>query len=73
MRARFRECDVYFTDALGDNVTAYLPENVLGVSTERERSVLKQNLPVYRSLLTRNDNVYATVHNNLGVDQTLTS
>ena len=52
MRARFRECDAYFTDAL-DDANAYLPENVLGVPTERERSVLQQNLPVYRALLTR--------------------
>ena len=57
MRERFRECDAYFTDAL-DDANKYLDDNVLGVPTEREISVLKQNLPVYRSLFTRNDQEY---------------
>lgn len=57
MRERFRECDLYFTDAV-DDTQKYLPENVLGVPTERELSVLKQDLPVYRSLFLRNDNEY---------------
>jgi tRNA (guanine-N7-)-methyltransferase len=47
----------YFIDSIKDT-NMYIPENVLGVPTEREQSVLVQALPVYRSLLTRNDCPY---------------
>jgi len=36
MRERFRECDLYFSDAV-DDLRDYLPANVLGVPTEREK------------------------------------
>jgi len=53
MRERFRDCEMYFADTL-ESMEDYLPENVLGVPTEREESVLVQNLPVYRCLFRRN-------------------
>jgi hypothetical protein len=57
MRLRFRECDLYFTDTV-ESITEYIPENVLGVPTEREMSVLDKGLPVYRALVARNDCAY---------------
>lgn len=57
MRERFRECETYFADTL-QSMDDYLPENVLGVPTEREMSVLVQDLPVYRSLFKRNETPY---------------
>lgn len=48
MRLRFRECETYFTDSETD-AEEYLPENVIGVPTEREVSVLVKGLPVYRA------------------------
>lgn len=56
MRLRFRE-SVYFEDTL-DSVEDYLEENPWGVPTEREISVRKKDLPVYRTILTRNSAVY---------------
>jgi tRNA (guanine-N7-)-methyltransferase len=53
MRQRFRESALYFADSLEDAFDEYLPENILGVPTEREVSVLKKDLPVYRALFTR--------------------
>jgi tRNA (guanine-N7-)-methyltransferase len=58
MRMRFREYPVYFQDTLEDTA-AYLPQNVLGVPTEREVSVLGKELPVYRALFTRTAEDYA--------------
>jgi tRNA (guanine-N7-)-methyltransferase len=55
MRLRFRGNSLYFTDAM-DQVEEYIEENPLGVPTEREVSVLKKGLPVYRSMFTRNVN-----------------
>lgn len=52
MRAKFREHDVYFCDTLEDP-TNYLDENIFGVPTERETSVLERGLPCYRALFTR--------------------
>ena len=47
----------YFIDAMDDD-THYIPENCLGVPTEREQSVLNNGLPVFRSLLTRSSCPY---------------
>ncbi len=49
----------YFIDSMGDD-TQYVPENCLGVPTEREQSVLNNGLPVFRSLLTRSSCPYRT-------------
>lgn len=59
MRARFRESPTYFRDS-SDDVSSYLPDNIIGVPTERELSVLKQDLPVYRAYFTRTVEPYAT-------------
>jgi tRNA (guanine-N7-)-methyltransferase len=52
MRLRFREQDQYFHDEVED-VEEYLEENPLGIQTERERSVLVKDLPVYRTMMRR--------------------
>ena len=52
MRSKFRDNDVYFEDTLKD-VDEYLPENYIGIPTERETSVLINDLPVYRTLFRR--------------------
>jgi tRNA (guanine-N7-)-methyltransferase len=57
MRERFREASCYFQDQV-ESVQEYWPDNILGVPTERETSVLKQDLPVYRALFTRTDTLY---------------
>jgi tRNA (guanine-N7-)-methyltransferase len=57
MRFRFRESPLYFRDSL-DDMTSYVPDNMMGVATEREVSVLKQDLPVYRSVFTRTAEAY---------------
>jgi tRNA (guanine-N7-)-methyltransferase len=57
MRFRFRESPVYFRDSLED-MTSYVPDNMMGVATEREVSVLKQDKPVYRSVFTRTAEPY---------------
>lgn len=59
MRLQFRE-EVdgqgysYFADSL-ESVEDYVEDNILGIPTEREVSVLNQNLPVYRSVFTRTE------------------
>lgn len=58
MRQRFRE-NPYFTDTV-DSDNEYIPENPLGVPTEREGSVLKNNLPVYRSIFIRSEKSFET-------------
>ena len=55
MRERFREAPEYFQDQI-DDLEEYHPENMIGIPTEREVSVLKQDLPVYRAVLLRTDN-----------------
>lgn len=58
MRERFRVFGAdYFCDALGGD-DEYISENTMGIPTEREISVLKQGLPVYRALFTRNDRTF---------------
>lgn len=55
MRDRFRiHGEEWWVDEVED-VEKYIPENPLGVPTEREMSVLKKGLPVYRTLFRRND------------------
>jgi tRNA (guanine-N7-)-methyltransferase len=55
MRERFASSK-YFSDACEPG--QYLPENVLGVPTEREVSVIERGLPVFRSLFVRNQVEY---------------
>lgn len=57
MRERFRESPMYFCDTL-ESTTDYVEENILGVPTEREVSVLVKGLPVYRAVLTRTSEPY---------------
>ena len=52
MRLQFREQFEYFEDSL-ESVEKYIPENILGVPTEREISVLERDLPVYRAAFKR--------------------
>ena len=52
MRLRFREQDQYFQDDL-ESTKDYLKENPIGIQTERERSVIERDLPVYRTILRR--------------------
>eukprot|EP00536_Pseudo-nitzschia_multiseries_P002327 jgi/Psemu1/301328/fgenesh1_kg.30_\ len=54
MRLQFREQSEYFQDT-HESVEEYIPENILGVPTEREVSVLERDLPVYRAKFTRTD------------------
>jgi len=56
MRLQFREQSEYFEDCL-DSVEQYIPENILGVPTEREISVLERDLPVYRAAFKRTNSV----------------
>jgi tRNA (guanine-N7-)-methyltransferase len=44
----------YFEDKLV-SLEEYIPNNIFGIPTEREVSVMNQDLPVYRSILTRTD------------------
>ena len=55
MRLTIREEGSKFFSDLIDNVDDYMEENPTGVPTEREVSVLDQNLPVYRTVFKRND------------------
>ena len=53
MREKFRDHPgLYFMDQ-NENVNEYLGDNIFQVRTEREVSVMKQTLPVYRALFTR--------------------
>lgn len=60
MRDRFVEDDglVYFQEHGGGDDKEYGLANILGVPTEREVSVLNNDLPIYRTLFTRNDISY---------------
>ena len=57
MRTELREYSIYFEDTI-HNFDETLETNPLGVPTEREISVLKQDLPVFRTLFTRTNMVY---------------
>jgi tRNA (guanine-N7-)-methyltransferase len=52
MRLQFREQFEHFEDSQ-ESVEDYVPENILGVPTEREISVLDKDLPVYRAVFKR--------------------
>jgi len=54
MRKRFRSAGPYFRDEIQDS-REYMQENPMCIPTERETSVLGQNLPVYRTVLRRTD------------------
>ena len=54
MRLQFREQSEYFQDS-EESVETYIPENILGVPTEREISVVERDLPVYRAKFQRTD------------------
>jgi tRNA (guanine-N7-)-methyltransferase len=56
MRLQFRLQETYFSDDV-ENVEDYLEENVVGIPTEREVSVLDKGLPVYRTTFTRTSNM----------------
>jgi hypothetical protein len=67
MREKFVEDDglVYFDehnddddDKIDDGQGEYGMANPLGIPTEREVSVLNQDLPIYRTLFLRNDVSY---------------
>ena len=57
MRTELREYSIYFQDCI-DNFDETLETNPIGVPTEREISVLKQDLPVFRTIFTRTDTPY---------------
>lgn len=52
MRLQFRKFNEYFRDEL-DHVDEYMPENYIGIPTEREISVIKNDLPVFRTVFKR--------------------
>ena len=55
MRETIRENgSLWFIDQI-ENMDEYVEENPIGVPTEREVSVLNQNLPVYRTVFRRTD------------------
>lgn len=55
MRERFREdAPLHFQDQIND-IGEYYPENIIGIPTEREISVLEKDLPVYRAVFVRTD------------------
>ena len=63
MRQRFREDgSSYFEDTM-EHLYEYLPDNPLGVPTEREVSVLVQNKPVYRSMFRRTETTFQELSN----------
>jgi tRNA (guanine-N7-)-methyltransferase len=52
MRERFREQPQYFEDQV-ESVEEYMEENIMGIPTEREISVLNRDLPVFRTVFKR--------------------
>lgn len=58
MRDRFAEASLYFEADVRHDKDEYLPENPLGVPTEREVSVIDKGLPVYRVLFRRTATPY---------------
>ena len=49
---------VYFVECARDDNEEYGMENPLGIPTEREVSVLKKGLPIYRTLFKRNGKMF---------------
>ena len=59
MREKFREYGAeLFVDTVED-FDKFIPENPIGIPTEREISVLDQDLPVYRTIFRRNEKAVA--------------
>lgn len=59
MRETIRDFGIgYFEDTI-DSLDEYLEHNPIGVPTEREVSVLKQNLPVFRTVFRRTNKIWA--------------
>ena len=58
MRETIRECGTEFFEDTIENVDEYMNFNPLGIPTEREISVLKDGLPVYRTVFVRNQKSY---------------
>lgn len=52
MRLQFRDRPDYFQDGK-EGIDDYVEENIFGIPTEREVSVLERGLPVYRATFTR--------------------
>lgn len=61
MRFQFRQQPDLFRDDI-ESVEEYLPENIFGIPTEREVSVLDKGLPVYRTTLKRTTVPVSPVH-----------
>ena len=53
MREKFREYGAELFDDTVEDFDKFLPENPVGIPTEREISVLDQDLPVYRTIFRR--------------------
>jgi tRNA (guanine-N7-)-methyltransferase len=52
MRLEFRQQPEFFQDQR-EGLDEYIEENLIGIPTEREVSVLERGLPVYRSIFKR--------------------
>jgi len=65
MRFQFRQQPDLFRDDV-ESVEEYLPENIFGIPTEREVSVLDKGLPVYRTTLKRTTVPVSAVHEESG-------
>lgn len=61
MRFQFRQQPDLFHDDV-ENLDEYLPENIFGIPTEREVSVLDKGLPVYRTTFKRTSVPVSAVH-----------
>ena len=61
MRLRFAEDEEHFVDCYPGQ---YIPNNPLGVPTEREASVLERDLPIFRAMFRRNGKELVTSPDN---------
>lgn len=68
MRLQFRQQPELFQDQV-ENDQEYLAENMFGIPTEREVSVLERGLPVYRTSFKRTSEVVTASHERRGEDQ----
>jgi tRNA (guanine-N7-)-methyltransferase len=60
MRLKFRDHELHFEDDV-QNIEEYMPENYIGIPTERETSVIENKLPVYRTLFRRTAAIFHEV------------
>jgi tRNA (guanine-N7-)-methyltransferase len=67
MRLKFRELDNYFEDLVPE-LDQYMQDNYIGTPTEREISVLKRDLPVFRTLFHRTMKPFARYKEYYGVE-----